>query len=214
MLRILVVAAAFGAVFAVAEAIHTFRNVSSEVTRKVVHIVSGLLAAALPSFLTFGQVIVVGLSFAVFMTFSKWFGLLPSISDVRRATLGEVFFPLGVAAAAAIATDWGRFAFGVLVMGISDGLAGLVGQRWGRKTYRLVWATKSYLGSATFAASTAVLGVATLASDGITGTELAAAGLAAFALTAVEGVLPAGADNLVLPPLAILILFGLAALIS
>ncbi len=116
-----------------------------------------------------------------------------------------MWFPLGVAVAAALVPHRPAFVFGVLVMGLSDAFASLAGRRWGRRGYAVpvLGATKTYLGSAVFLGTTFALALAA-------GAGVASGMVVAAALTAVEGLLGRGTDNLVLPVAAAAVLRLLA----
>lgn len=189
--------AAFGLVFvallAGAEASHRRWKVEPELARKAAHASSALVAATLPWFLSFPAVAVLALLFVPFMLVSRRLDLFPAVHAVERSTLGEMWFPLGVALVALAVPDHGPYAYGVLVMGLSDAAAGLAGQRYGHRSFRIASAWKTYAGSATFFLTTVAL---TVAAGG-----LSPAGVVALAavLTGVEASLGGGTDNLVLP---------------
>ncbi len=88
------------------------------------------------------------------------------------------------------------YVFGVLVLALSDAVAGLAGERFGRRSYRLLGAHKTYVGSAAFFVTTIVLGIAV---TGISARDVAVVVAIAAAATVEEGLVGAGADNIVLP---------------
>ncbi len=170
--------------------------VAPEVLRKLVHIGGALLAVPLPLFLSYRQIVVLGLTFAVLMAISRQARIFSAVHDVDRRTYGEILFPLGVALLAAAFPHGEPYVYGVLVLGLADGLAALVGTRYGR--VRLPGG-KSVWGSLTFFV---VALAAALALVGATYVAL----VAAVALTAAEANLRHGFDNLVVPSLAALLL--------
>jgi phytol kinase len=203
----IVAVSAFSAVFvgllAGAEATSRRWKLGPELARKLAHVSSAVVAATLPWFMSFPAVAVLALLFVPFMIVSRRLDLFPAVHSVERSTLGEMWFPLGVAAVALAVPDQGPYAFGVLVMGLSDAAASIVGQRYGNRAYRIIGAWKTYAGSAAFFMTTLVLTVAALAMTG--GLSPASVPLAlgvAGALTLVEAALGGGADNLVLPVVA------------
>ena len=193
----------FGCLLAAAEALHRAGHVNGEPSRKLVHMTSALLAAALSFVLTPAQIAVLGVAFAVAMVVSRRFMLLRSIHDVRRTTHGEVLFPLGVALLAVVADDRAAFVYGVLVLGVADGLAALVGERFGRRRVRVPFGEESVWGSTAFFAAAVAIGAAVLLARGQAAASvgLEATSVAAL-LTAAELTLAGGLDNLVLPVLA------------
>jgi dolichol kinase len=82
-------------------------------------------------------------------------------------------------------------------MSISDGFASIIGQKYGKKLYKLWRSKKSYVGSGVFFGSALLIGIAVAPSVSIV-SLCALAGI----LTFTEAVLSGGLDNLVLPPIA------------
>ena len=190
----------FVSLLAGAEAATRRWTLHPEQSRKLAHVASGVAAACLPLVMPFRAIVVVATVFVPFMVVSRRVGLFPAVHGVERSTWGEVWFPLGVLLAAALFPHDVPYAFGVLVMGLSDAAASAGGRRWGQRAYRLLGAHKTYAGSASFLAVTVVLALAALAATG----DLTTAGLPAVlaiatALTLVEGAAGGGIDNLLLP---------------
>lgn len=193
----------FVAVLATAEAAARRWVISPEIARRLAHVSSGVLAAGLPLVMSFPAVVVLAALFIPFMVVSRRMGLFPAVHGVERATWGEAYFPLGVLLAAALFSELAPYAYGVLVMGVSDPVAGLVGQRYGRRAYRVLRAHKTYLGSTVFFTTTLVLTLGTLVvADDLSLRALTVVALLAGILTIVEGISGGGLDNVVLPPAA------------
>jgi dolichol kinase len=181
----------FVGLLAGAEASSRRWKLGAEAARKTAHLAAGLVAAALPLFMSFPAVAVLSLLFVPFMLVSRRLDLFPAVHGVERSTLGETYFPLGVCLAALAFPHHAPFAFGVLVMGLADAAAGVAGQRYGHRAYRLFTAWKTYAGSGAFFATTLVLAVAFAPAP--------AAIAVAAALTLAEAAFGGGTDNLVLP---------------
>ena len=178
-------------------------SLSSELVRKLAHMSSAVFAAFLPLVLSFAQIAALGLAFALVMAMSVRLQIFRSIHGVSRTTYGEVFFPLGIAALAILCPRPLPFAYGVLVLGLGDGLAALVGGRLGRRVVPLLQTSKTLWGSGTFLVVCFVLGTLLLGSAGVPLLyALAAAAAMAIVLTPVELYLTHGLDNLALPVLA------------
>jgi dolichol kinase len=178
--------------------------ICDEVLRKLVHIGSGLIVAALPFFLSFRTIAALGVVFVVAMAISRRLRILTSVHDAGRATYGELFFPLGIVVLAAIHPSRREFVYAALVLALADGFAALVGSASRRG--RLSWG-KSIPGSAAFFLISSAIGTGTLAATGVEpGMAVATALFAAAALTLVESTLRLGLDNLVLPPCAALVI--------
>ena len=197
--------ATFIAILALSEKVSRRWMLRAETGRKLAHISSGILAAVLPFFLPFPAIAGLGVAFVPFMVASRRLKLFPILQQAERSTLGEVYFPVGVVLAAVFVPKTPAYVFGILVMGLGDAFASLVGERFGRRIYRLT-AKKSYVGSATMFVTVSVIGFAVLASIGrLTPRTSAGMALVACALAVEEGVVGGGADNLVLPVTAALL---------
>jgi phytol kinase len=185
-------------------------RLSPELARKLAHMSAALFAALLPFVLSFAEIAVLALGFAGLMALSLRVGIFTAIHGVSRSTYGEIFFPLGIAALAVACPSPLPFAFGVLVLGICDGLAALVGERYGRRVVPLVQTRKTLWGTGTFLVACFALGVALVLPTGVSVSyALVAAAAMAIALTPVELFLTYGFDNLVLPIVAGSLLAGL-----
>ena len=134
-------------------------HLSPELVRKLAHMSSAVFAALLPLVLSFSEIAILGVGFAGLMAVSLRVGIFNAIHGVSRATYGEVFFPLGIAALAVACPSKLPFAFGVLVLGVCDGLAALVGERFGRRVVPLVQTRKTLWGTSTFLVACFALGV-------------------------------------------------------
>jgi dolichol kinase len=185
-----------GAVPAAAEVLKRRRVGSSELLRKTVHIGDGLLASALPLFVSFRAIAGIALFFAGAMAISRRRRIFTAVHDVERRSYGEIFYPLGIALLATFFPHWRPFVYGVLVIALADGLAAPVGMRFGR---RKLPGGKSVAGSATFFAISLSVGLALALAPVV-------AIAAAVVLTVAEASLRYGLDNLVLPPLAALLI--------
>jgi phytol kinase len=178
-----------------------------EVLRKLVHIPAAVVTAALPLVLSFQQIAFLGLLFGGLMALSRRAQIFSAIHGVERTTYGEILFPLGIAVLALLPVGKVGFAFGVLVLGLGDGLAALVGIRLGRRRVPLLATRKTLWGSGTFLAVVFVLAAGFLLATRVAPVHaLVAAAAIAFALTPAELLLVGGLDNLLLPVLAGLLL--------
>lgn len=204
------VAAFFVGLCVLVEAVAHRTSLSPEAARKLIHIPAAIVGALLPLVLSFAEIAGLAAAFAALMALSMRFEIFTRIHDVRRSTYGEVYFPLGIAVLALVCPKPAPFAYGVLVLGIGDGLAALVGGYAGKRVVPLVQTSKTLWGCGAFLASCSALGFALLTSTG--GSlpyALLAATAVALALTPVELFLTRGLDNLALPVLAGLLFAGL-----
>jgi len=204
------VAATFVGLCVAVELVGRLAPIGPELLRKLAHMSSAALAAALPLVLTFPEIALLGVVFAGVMAVSMRVRLFGAIHDVSRTTYGEVCFPLGIAALAVACPTMPAFAYGVLVLGLGDGLAALLGERFGRRVVPLVRTRKTLWGSGAFMGTCFVLGLLVLGATGLPPLyAVLAAGAMAIALTPVELFLTYGLDNLLLPTMAGLLVTGL-----
>jgi len=177
-------------------------SLSPNITRKVTHVGAALIAVASPFFLSKILIVLSCLFFATLMLVGRRSTLFSSIQDIKRNTFGEVFLPLGEALSAIVFLPQGirEFQFGVLVMGISDALAGLIGERFGNHHVAILGNRKSIEGSLAFFLSTLCI---TFLFFPVFSYPLI---LIPLLLTFVELVLGNGFDNLALPIIGALLL--------
>lgn len=138
-------------VFGSAELLKRSISTDPEITRKVVHIGTGniiLLAwwLDIPTWVGISASVV----FSIVMLLSYRYPFLPSVSGVGRKSLGTFFYALSIGIL--IAWFWPlrlpQYAvIGILIMTWGDGLAALIGQRFGRHPYRVWGMNKSWEGS-------------------------------------------------------------------
>ena len=185
------------------EVLARLARLSPELVRKLAHMSAAVFAALLPLVLSFAEIAALGVAFAGLMALSLRIGLFRAIHGVSRTTYGEIFFPLGIVALAVVCPSPLPFAFGVLVLGVCDGLAALIGERFGRRVVPIIQTRKTLWGSGTFLVACFGLGVALILPTGVSASyAVAAAAAMAVALTPVELFLTYGLDNLVLPTVA------------
>lgn len=204
------VAAAYLALFAGIEVLARRSGLDHELSRKLVHLAAGLSAAALPLLLTFDQVAILGLLFALAMAISQRLDLLTSIHGVRRSTLGEVCFPLAISITALLFPDRAVFAYAIATMAVSDVAAWAAGRRFPTARLPLPGSSKTYAGSAAFFATTLAIGVVLLPrlSHGVSPAQLLGVPVA-LAATLAEALSRRGLDNLLVSPLTAGLLWAL-----
>lgn len=202
-LQIAVVATWLGIIVALAAVLHLWGHVSSEWVRKVVHIGTGnviLLAWWLDIPAWIG--ITASVLFGMVTLLSFRYPILPGIDSVGRKSLGTFFYAVSIGVL--ITLFWQTQPYlaviGVLVMTWGDGLAALVGQRWGNHPYKLAGMQKSWEGSiAMMLVSYAVSSLILLAVQGNSWQTWLIAGAIALIATALEAFSKLGIDNLTVP---------------
>lgn len=138
-----------------AEAVKRFTNASNEIIRKIIHIGTGnviLIAWWLKIPMWVG--IAASIFFSAIALLSYYVPILPNINSIGRKSFGTFFYAvsIGVLVAWFWSVNQPQFAaIGILVMTWGDGLAALIGQRFGRHSYKLWDMKKSWEGSSAMA---------------------------------------------------------------
>lgn len=193
-----------GLVFLFAEGLHRYTSANPEIVRKVVHIGSGhviLLAwwLHIPAWVG----ITASILAAAIALLSYKFPILPSINSVGRHSLGTFFYAVTIGVL--VAWFWSLqqpqyAAIGILIMAWGDGLAALIGKRFGKHPYQLWGEKKSWEGSLTMAlASYAVCSLILLGVQGNIWQTWVVAIATALLATALEAFSKLGIDNLTVP---------------
>lgn len=202
--KIAIAAVWVGAIVLTAELLHRYTSTDPEKIRKVVHIGTGqviLLAwwLEIPAW--------VGITASILAStvtlLSYKFPILPGINSVGRKSLGTFFYALSIGIL--VAWFWSiqqpqYAAIGILVMTWGDGLAALIGQKYGKHPYKIGGIQKSWEGSLTMTlVSFLVTSLILLAVQGnIWQTYVVSIAVALFA-TALETFSKLGVDNLTVP---------------
>ena len=174
-------------------------RVHGELSRKFVHITVGSFVASWPFFLGWGQIQLLSIAFLIVVALSKYLRVFQAIHSVQRPTWGELFFALAVGLTTLVHQDKYLFAAALLHMSLADGLAAIIGTRYGKRSqYHIVGHAKSLVGSATFVVVSLVI---LFAYGLVAGVTLQPYVLLAIALSAaaVENVGVLGLDNLLVP---------------
>ncbi|MEO1297069.1 MAG: diacylglycerol/polyprenol kinase family protein [Cyanobacteria bacterium J06636_16] len=193
-----------GVIGLIAEGLYLTKSVSSEVTRKIVHMGAGnviLLAWWLQTPAWMG--ISASVMASIVALTSYWLPILPGINSVGRTSLGTFFYAvsIGILTAAFWSQGYPEFAaLGILTMTWGDGMAALMGQAYGRHTYEVWGIKKSWEGSSAMLLASFAAGCLTLAiAYGFTLRVCAIALLAALFATLLEAFSKIGIDNLTVP---------------
>jgi len=157
-------AGSFLALFGIAELLYHYAKVYVEITRKVVHIGTGLITLSFPLVLTtHWSVLILTISFVVILVISKKFNLLKSINGIRRSSRGSILYPIIIYVTYWIFTifdDVLFFYLPILILAICDPIAALTGKKWPRGKYKIFKETKTLMGSTWFFISCLILTMA------------------------------------------------------
>lgn len=147
--------------FGLAEILFHYAKIQAEITRKMVHIGTGLITLTFPIFLTnHWSVLILTISFVVILTISDRMGILKSINSIDRLSRGSILYPIII-----YATYWTFTLFDdvlffylpILILAICDPIAALTGRKWPWGKYRIWKETKTLMGSSAFFISCFIL---------------------------------------------------------
>jgi len=215
VIQVLLVGGWLGAIGLTAERLHHQGVVSSEITRKIVHIGAGnvILFAWWLQTPTWMGIAASGI-FSIVALVSYWLPILPGINSVGRISLGTFFYAISIGVLTA--AFWGNgypelTALGILNMTWGDGMAAIVGQAYGNHSYSVWGIQKSWEGTATMLVVSFVASFAVLVTvQGVTVTTGAIAFLAALFATGLESFSKLGVDNLTVPLGSAFLAYGLS----
>ena len=176
-----------------------------EFSRKFIHITVGSLVAFWPFFLSWRQIQLLSIAFLIVVVVSKYLHLFQAIHSVQRPTYGELYFALAVGIVPFITHDKWIYMAALLQMSLADGLAAIMGSRYGKQSYLVFGHTKSVVGTVTFfvVSLSILIGYIYLSGDDLSALLIlsVAAGAAVLENLAVRGL-----DNLLLPIMVAVIL--------
>lgn len=207
----------FIGLFVFCELLRKQLKITAEHTRKISHIISGVFVFFLPYVVTYQEMIILGLFFIGFLLITQRFRLLPSIHNVSRRTIGEVFYPAGILLA--VLFLWQKsiiaFQFGVLILTIADAVAEFIGKNFGKHSYQALGGFKTVEGSIAFFIVSIVIYtcILLLKTDLNLAEIMFTSVITGILLTFVEGMLGWGLDNLFLPSVSGLLLYYLIFLV-
>lgn len=197
-----------------AELLRRRRGLSSDFTRKVIHIGVGMLSWALPFLFNEPWLFLIGcLSFAVLTLLDWHFGFFEAMASSNRSNLGTVYFPLVAAVIVYLFWDYPPLMVAALMpMTWGDGLAPVIGKKFGHHHYHIHGTTRTIEGSlGFFAAALIATWLALWVMPGLpTLTPMQAlfpALIVSVLTTLVEAVSIWGLDNITVTATAAIILF-------
>lgn len=228
MVITIIYSAVFLVLFALGELMFHLLKVRSEITRKFVHIGTGLTCFTFPVFITTHfSVLFLTCSFALILIISIRFKFLKSINAVERITVGSYMFPITIYIMYISYSVFGHenytgsnilwespvsvmgvlkdkaaiyYFLPLLIFTLSDPLAALVGQRWPYGKYVILKETKTLAGSSAFFISSFALTYLFLSFHlETTGLIILVSFIMAVTTTVAEGVSQKGFDNLFVP---------------
>lgn len=194
-----------GILVIIAETLNRWGKIDAELARKIVHIGSGnviLIAWWLDIPTTL--IIQASLGASLVAIASYFLPILPSINGVGRKSFGTLFYAMSIG----ILTAWFWIylkqpvytVIGILVMSWGDGMAGIIGKRFGKHPYQIFGNQKSWEGSLTMLLVSLIVISLILGfnSENLT-QNLITSVIVAIAATLLESFSKLGIDNLTVP---------------
>lgn len=186
-----------------AETLKRFITEDPELTRKIVHIGSGNVIL-LAWWLNISTIVIVAAAAiaSIIALVSYFIPILPSINSVGRKSLGTLFYALSIGILAAwFWQDRPQYtAIGILVMAWGDGMAAIIGQRFGKHKYQIFDINKSWEGSLTMAVATFIVtSVILWTVEGVNWQIGVISLIIALVATSLEAFSKLGIDNLTVP---------------
>lgn len=205
-----IVVSLYGLVFLSSEIMYRRFQASFLFSRKMAHILGSLVSLVLPYFLSNTKALYIGLFFTGVLIISKQGNFFRSVHDKKKSNIGEIVFPLGIALSAWLVWPMSIFAYqgSCLVLGLSDGLAGYLGNLYGKKVYHIFNGIKTIEGSIIFLFFTTLIFYSYYF---LFNTDISILGIFlvfvyANIVTLVEALLSSGWDNVAIPIISGLLL--------
>jgi phytol kinase len=135
-----------------AELLRRWRGYGSDFTRKVIHIGVGMLSWFISYLFDSPWPFVFASATFVVINLLDWrFGVISSMSSSDRSNLGTVYFPIAAAVVALIFWEQQPLLVAALMpLTWGDGLAPVIGRRYGTHKYTVLGHTRTLEGSAAF----------------------------------------------------------------
>jgi len=213
MIQAIIAAATIVGILIISEILWHTSHLKGEFARKFVHIVAGTYIAFLPFVLSYNWILLFGIGFVLINILNRYTKIFNSFHAIRRKSFGDVMFGLSVIVCAYIAPSNWVFMAAILHVSLADGLAAIVGSRYGKKSYKILGHKKTLVGTSTFILSSLIIFLFALYGGELTlaYSVLPLLLVGPFVTAAVENISGYGTDNLTLP-LTVLLLFSLKQL--
>ena len=203
-----------GLILGISEILWQKKVLKGESQRKFVHLVGGTFAAFWPWLISWRTIQALGIALLAGVLFNRYKKFSHFQDGARRKSYGDIFSALAIILAATLTDEPVFYAIAILHLALADGLAAVIGTKYGRKwRYSVFGQTKTVIGSMTFwFVSLCILGYGVLfASDVLLHNNYALLLVALPpALTALENFAILGFDNIVIPVAVIVALNALS----
>lgn len=220
ILKYLLVIVTFTILWIISEYVIYKLRGDNETSRKTLHIIHGVGLTAAAFIIPLHIVAVVEFVFLLMVFVGKYIyshhlryigplQYLARLYRVGRLSYGEFFFPVSAIFTAFLAQSQWEFIGAMLILGLADAAAALIGKRYGKTTgYKVFGQTKSLVGSVAFWLVTIFILVGFIVFSGvpIEGATYGALLWLPILLTLTENVGVYGSDNLLIPLVAVVAL--------
>ncbi len=207
---------AYVCVILIMELLHRKWGIKAEYTRKIAH--AGATLSSLLFLLVFDSwwyVLALGAIFFVVFFIGRQYKIFKSLDSVSRKTSGTYLLPLAVFLVFFIAKQANNqmfFILPILIVGISDPLAGFFGSTYEHKTSKIKFFKwnfeKTFLGSLVFLTSSSLISLSVLSHYGFSGNELLLMTLwVTLIATTTEMLSEHGFDNITVPMAVVALLY-------
>ena len=199
-----ILSGAFLSLFGVAETLYHYFNTKVEITRKIVHLGTGLLTLLFPLMLDDHRlVLLLCSSFVFILLISMRYNFLKSVNAIDRPSVGSIDYPVAVygcyLAFNYFDHQYAYFYIPILILAICDPVAALAGKRWPIGRYKIGNSNKTLMGSAMFFLSAfIVIIVLSLMEHNMTRIVMRGVIIALFS-TVSEAITGRGYDNITIP---------------
>ncbi len=151
MLAVALSLLAIFALLVVSEWLWRSKRLKGELGRKFIHITVGSFVAFWPLYMSFRSIQLVSLAFLLVVLASRYLNIFRIVHTIERKSWGDAMFAVGIGLTALLTSSHWIFAAAVLHLSLADGLAGVIGKRYGHSNeYKVFGYTKSVVGSSTF----------------------------------------------------------------
>ena len=190
-------------VFFIGETVRRLIPSNTEISRKAIHLLGGLIAISFPYlFVSHWTVLALSVSFCAIVLITKKKDILKSVHDVERKSYGGICYPAAIYLIFLLSsTKPVIYCISILIMAVSDTMAALVGRKYGVIKFDVEGNLKSIEGSITFFFITFLcihLPLLLLTNIGRTESVLIAF-IIALLVTGFEAVSLSGSDNIIVP---------------
>jgi phytol kinase len=132
-----------------------YSRFNTEISRKSVHIFSSLFSLTFPFLITnhftlLTLSIIFSILIVIFRFLDSKVDFLKSVVDIDRKTIGEIIFPFAIYLIFIFSKEYYVYLISILVLGLSDSLAAIVGKKYGTIKIKIEEDYKSLEGSIFF----------------------------------------------------------------